>query len=522
VPSDLQRSRACRRLVACLAAGAAALGVASEAHASNGLDVPDAGAEQVGRGGAWVALADDPMAAYMNPAAMSFLSHGIHLGAHLMFQSSCFTRVDENGAPVSPGNSIPGPGADGGPPAETCASGFFPNPQLAATFRLTDRLAIGAAVLGPHAVGNFEWPESVSYDRNGTTRTQPAPNRYLLISQSSLLIYPTLSVSYAVLPELSFGASFIWGIASADFTTFTESTSTTAQDDFTRDVKVNLTTADYFVPGFILSAAWRANKFIDLGAWYRFSDSVSSRTKLDLTSLYWQSGGTKADKPCPTSDPECNHTVAEDAGSLELTIPMEAKIGVRFHLPLETVSEAPDWSKQEGYVRDPLSQDRFDVEADLTWAHNSAVDAIHIQNNAGIKVKGTPGEIPQNGDIPHEWLDVLGVRVGGAVTVLPNVFSLRAGTFFESQGQRDGLLNLDFDMGWKLGVAGGGTVRLWPVDVSLAFQHVFYGTLDNGGKGEVKALSGDASTGFRSQQSVNGGSFGSSLNEVALGATLRF
>jgi long-chain fatty acid transport protein len=180
------------------------------------------------------------------------------------------------------------------------------------------------------------------------------------------------------------------------------------------------------------------------------------------------------------------------------------------------------WSKQEGYVRDPLSQDRFDVEVDLTWAHNSAVDTIEIRNKPGIKVKGTPGTIPENGDIPHEWLDVLGVRLGGAVTVLPNVFSLRAGTFFESQGQSDEYLNLDFDMGWKLGVSGGGTVRLWPVDVSLAFQHVFYGTLDNGGKGVVKALSGDASTNFRSQQVVNGGSFGSSLNEVALGATLRF
>jgi long-chain fatty acid transport protein len=496
--------------------------MATEARASNGLDVPDAGAVQVGRGGAWVALANDPLAAYMNPAAMSFQPHGLHLGAHLMFSSSCFTRLGEDGQPVSPGNSIAGPGADGGPDAATCTDGVFPNPQLAGSFRLTDRLALGIAVLGPHAVGVVDWPEEVEYDRNGTTRTQPAPNRYLLVSQQAILIYPTLSVSYAVTPELSFGAGFIWGIASADFTTFTESTSTTPQDDFTRDVKVNLTTSDAFVPGFVLSTAWRMNKYLDMGAWYHWSDSISAKTKLDLTSLYWATGGGKSDKPCPDGDPECNHTVAEDAGTIDFAIPMEAKLGVRFHLPLTTVEAWPAWAEREGYVRDPLSQDRFDVEVDLTWANNSALDAIHIRNKPGIAVKGTPGTIPENGDIPHEWSDVLGIRVGSDVTVLPNVLSLRAGTFFESKGQRDELLNLDFDLGWKAGVSGGGTVRLWPVDISLAFQHVFYGTMDNGGKGVIRALSGDATGGYRSLQTVNGGKLEASLNEVALGATLRF
>lgn len=493
------------------------------AFASNGLDIPDAGVEQVGRGGAWVALANTPLAAYMNPAAMSFQPHGVHLGAHLMFQGSCFSRLDEDGEPVSPGNGLPGPGAEGGPDAATCADAIFPNPQLAASFRLTDRFALGIAVVGPHAVGAFEWPESVEYQRNGETTTQPAPNRYLLVSQNALLVYPTISASYAVLPELSFGAGFIWGIASADFTTFTESLSPSNEDDFAlRDVRTNLQTEDLFVPGFILSAAWRASPLLDLAAWYRWSDSIRGTTRIELNSLYWAANGTVDEEPCPASDAECKHTVAEEAGTLRLPIPMELKLGFRFHLPLEKIEERPSWSEQEGYVRDPLSQDLFDVELDLTWANNSAVEAIEIRNKPGIEAKGTPGFVPENGDIPHEWKDVLGVRLGSDVTVVPNLLALRAGTFFESKGQRDALLNLDFHMGWKAGIAGGGTVRLGPVDLSVAYQHVFYGTLDNGGQGDVKALSGDATTNFRSRQSVNGGSFETALNEVALGATLRF
>jgi long-chain fatty acid transport protein len=495
---------------------------ATNAQATGGLQVPDAGAQQVGRGGAWVARANDPLAAYMNPSAMSFQASGVHLGSHLIFQNACFTRLDEEGKPVSPGNAIPGPGAEGGPSAETCTNTIFPNPQLAGVWRVNDELAIGLAVLGPHTAGVVDWPESVDYERNGKARTQPAPNRYLLVSQASLLVFPTISASYAVTPELSLGAGFVWGIAAADFTTYTESTSTTKQDDFTRDVRARLQAEDLFIPGFVLGATWRPSKYLDVGASYRFSDAIRTRTKLTLTSQVWMAGGAPDESPCPDDDPECNVTVDEDAGSLEMAIPMDAQLGVRLHVPLEEASERPDWASGSATVRDPLSQDRFDVELDVTWANNSALQNIGLRFDPGIAVKGTPGEVPQNGDIPHEWRDVLGVRLGSDVTVVPNLLGLRAGGFFESKGQDDAYLNLDFHMGWKAGVSGGGVVRVGPVDLDVAYAHVFYGTLDNGGQGAVKALSGDATTGYRSQQAINGGRLTQSLNEVALGGTVRF
>jgi long-chain fatty acid transport protein len=170
-----------------------------------------------------------------------------------------------------------------------------------------------------------------------------------------------------------------------------------------------------------------------------------------------------------------------------------------------------------------MSEDLFDVALDLTWANNSALDAVKVRFDEGIPVRGTDvGFVPVNADVPHNWKDVLGVRVGGDVVALPNLLAFRAGGFFETRGQDDASLNLDFHLGWRAGVAAGATVRIGPVDVSAAYQHTFFGTLDNGGDGEIKALSGDASTGFRSVQSVNGGRLESSLDEVALGATLRF
>ena len=123
----------------------------------------------------------------------------------------------------------------------------------------------------------------------------------------------------------------------------------------------------------------------------------------------------------------------------------------------------------------------------------------------------------------------------GDFVAIPNRLSLRAGGFFETKGQDDAYLNIDFHNSEKGGVSLGGTVRLGPVDVSAAYQHTFYGTLDNKGNGSVTALSGDgagcpkgqenpspAPGCFRSQQAINGGSYSSALNEVALGADFRF
>src|SRR5262249_21879217 len=141
-------------------------------------------------------------------------------------------------------------------------------------------------------------------------------------------------------------------------------------------------------------------------------------------------------------------------------------------------------------VRDMLKDDVFDIELDFTWANNSAVDVVEVRFQPDVPVAGTSnGFVPTNGDIPHEWKDVLGVRLGGDFVVLPGRLALRAGGFFETKGQEDQYLNLDFHMGTKGGVSGGATVRVGPIDVTAAYQHTFYGALDNGGRGGIRAIS---------------------------------
>jgi long-chain fatty acid transport protein len=504
------------------------LGGASTALASTGLESPDSGVVQTGRGGAWLVKADDPLAAFFNPAALVRQASGVHLGAHIMFGSMCFTRVGEDGMPVNPAAGIPGPGAEGGPDAEVCReSSVFPNPQLAANFQIRDDLAIGLAVLGPHAVGNQEWPETLEYKRGDTTLLQPAPQRYLLISADALLVFPTLAVSYAPTPELSFGAGFVWGIASVQFANFAEavSPSTSPFDDFNehQDLRAELSAKDLFVPGVVASAAWSPARTIDLAGWFKWQDAVHASTG-DLTVLakYWKPGGAPNDDDPSIDGPgnPDNITDAPDsATSVKIKIPMEAKLGVRFHQPREGWASAPG-------VRDPLSEDVFDIELDVTWANNSAVDAVELRFKDDIFIAGSGGgKVPMTADVPHNWKDVLGVRLGGDYVILPGQLAARAGGFFETKGQDDEYLNVDFHVGQKIGLSAGATLRLGPVDVSAAYAHTFYGTLDNGGKGKLRALSGDKDSrpeAYRSRQVVNGGKLTASLDELVLGATLRF
>jgi long-subunit fatty acid transport protein len=561
----------------------AATSVSLQAAASNGLESPDNGAYQVGRGGAWLARADDPLAVYFNPAGLVRQATGVHLGAHLMFLSRCYDRTGQSaddstgsttygqyGFPVSPGGNLPGPGApadptkakQAAPAAQVCEKESpFPNPQLAANFRVHPNFAFGVGVLGPHGVGASEWPEEVEFtNRFGEKQMQPSPQRYMLVSSSSRILFPILSVSYAVNDQLAIGAGFTWGVAIAEFQNFAEATSPSlprdaqgrlarvcgpnkdqpcvAVDDFGRDVKARLNATDIFVPGFVIGVLYSPLRNLDVAGWFRWSDAVDTDANVNITADYWNK---EADRCADKNNPQCTVTAGDAAGDpgngaghIKLAIPMEAKLGVRFHYPRQEPGPRPKWAQGPKTVRDAMSEDLFDVEMDFTYANNSANKNLEVRFKPNIAINGTGGgTLPENADIPHEWKDVFGARLGGEVVVLPSVLAARAGFFYESKGQDERYLNIDFHNGEKLGLSAGASVRLGPVDVTAAFQHTFFGALDNKGKGELYGLSGDASTAtdenkgkaggaFRTYQAVNGGKLQSDLNEVALGATLRF
>ncbi|RYE73637.1 MAG: hypothetical protein EOO74_12725, partial [Myxococcales bacterium] len=192
--------------------------VASPRVASaNGFEFPSNGTESFGRGSAWLARATDPLATFYNPAALARNGNAASVSSNLIWQKACFQRRDGGSDPVANGVLV-------GSNAEqiygqTCSDGqAFPNPQVALQLRLTDKLGLGVAVMGPSAYGRVSFPTfatntSLKNSSYGDPVRGPAGSRYVLTEANNLLVWPQIAIGYEVARNVRVGASLIWGIA---------------------------------------------------------------------------------------------------------------------------------------------------------------------------------------------------------------------------------------------------------------------------------------------------------------------
>ena len=534
---------------------AAAMFTTSSAYASNVTEFPDNGSEQMARGGAWVARASDPLAAYFNPAGLAGQDSKVTVQANLSMLNTCFTRVKSANDTSNEPLADPTTGLF---PQVCNKASLQPNPQLAVTFKLTDRLGLGVAILGPSGVANNNWPEFVN-DKNGTPSA--APQRYLLLSGSALLLTPTIGIGWEPTNRLRLGASFQWGIATMNFSTSSlavNDNGTLARDN---DVKADLSAKDLFNPGFTLGALWSPSDMVDLAGWFKWSAPIDAVGDVKSSVGYFRpqvaSGDTSKVIYGDTSVPDCGtgtHTVnvcGPDKGSGKLAIPMEAKIGVRVHGARAGVNQA--------HRRDPLSQDKWDAEVDFTFANNQVLDSLQVRfpgNTDGtgvIPVNGSGGTLPPNADVPHNYKNVFGVRLGGDYNAIPDRLAIRAGAFFESNGQDPRYQNIDFVGGQRIGLSLGGTLRVplskreeggarkgSALEFSLGFMHMFVADQtynDRNATVGVPGLAGspcnpqsnfanaackDGTPTYRTNWPVNLGTITNALNVINVGASYRF
>jgi len=497
------------------------------ARASGVMEFPDNGSEQEGRGGAWVARASDPLATFYNPAGLAGQPTRLTLQSNVSNQHSCFTRVkaanDITGDGVSPGQSYP----------QVCNNNsWFPDPQLAFTYRLTDRIGLGIAILGPSAVGNVSWPELQG--------SAASPQRYMLISSNVVLLTPTIGVGWEALDGLRLGASFIAATApSLDFVNAATAIAPSDETPANNDVRNELKAKDLFIPGFTLGAIWSAAHNLDIAGWYKWMAPVDATGDVTTAYPYFTPGA----KPVygDTALGNCNNPMLDatkpcgngNNAHVKVPLPMEAKLGIRYHQPR---SDKP----YDAHVRDPIAQDLFDVEADFTWANDSAFDYLEINFPGDAQGNGTlpanpslpGGAIPPNADVRHHFKDVFGARVGGDFNVLPDQLALRAGAFYESPAADPTYQNIDFDAAQRIGFALGGTYRLkfgdddrHSIDIMAGYGHVFFGTLSNGvgnpSAQGLPALAGNAQP-YRTPWPVNLGTITSDINVINVGASYQF
>ena len=434
---------------------------AGAASATTVLELGDNGSEQMGRGGAWVARASDPLAAFYNPAGLAGQDTRLILDVNFNIQNTCFTRTkalnDTTSDGVTAGGAYPQVCNDGAP---------FPDPTIAFAYKVNSRLGLGLAILGPSAAGTQTWPDT-------------GPQRYLLTSANTLLLTPTIGVGWEPIDRLRVGASFIWGVATLDFTNYSWGANVNGATPAANDVKGELKVVDVFIPGFTLGTIWSPTDQIDIAGWYKFMSSIDAKGSVNTTYGTGANAkfGDTTETNCgvPGGKPLCAPNDAE----VKINIPMEAKIGFRFHKPRAGVEQA--------HRRDPMSQDVFDIEGDLTWANNSALQTLNINFPAGIPVYGTPGSLPQDAGVPHNFQDVWGARLGGDYNVLPDQLAIRAGAYFQTAAQPAQYQNIDFVGQQEVGIAAGGTYRIHlgsapkknAFEISLGIGHTFIANSTN-------------------------------------------
>jgi long-subunit fatty acid transport protein len=518
------------------------------AQATNITEFPDNGSEQLGRGGAWVARASDPLAAFYNPAGLAGQPTRLTLQSNITFSHTCFTRVqaanDTTQDPLS--------GGPGGTFPRVC-NDIAPNigPQIAFTYRASDRVGLGFAILGPSGAAKADWPNFV----NNKDGPQAAPQRYLLLNGNVLLATPTLGIGVEVVDNFRIGASFQLGIMKAKFSTASASVNDEAEIPKSNDVNATLIAQDLFIPGFTLGALYSPSDSLDVAGWFKWSDAIKASGDIYTQANYFTTKSANGDgsgiKDGDSSLPDCNvgngNTTCKNGNnaSLRINIPMEAKLGLRYH-KLKGAAQK--------HTRDPMKTDVYDAEVDLTWANNSAFDGVRVRfpsdNNGDgiIPVNGIPsGLVPPNADSHHAFKDVLGVRAGGDYNVIPDKLALRGGAFFETNGQDQQYQNIDFIGAARVGLAAGTTLRIHldpektkAVELSVGFMHVFVMTQDNNNPNAAGAngVAGtacnptmnsqpgltctDGKPKYRTNWPVNLGTITNSINAINVGASYRF
>ena len=547
----------------CLA-GALATCWSAAAAASGPLEYPDNGSASFSRGGAWLAVGTDPIATHYNPAALATGRGGISLEQNLAFNKVCFDRRN-------PGNEFTGPaqGQDEEEPTviyRPVCNKFADAPRyvpsLSVSFRLAPRVGVGFAIVPPAAYGSRrgEFPDMVDgYNtRTGETVRIPAPWRYQVLENNSTILLPTLSAGFEVFDGFRLGAGFIWGFALIESESAGVSTVNPADvgDHADDDSRTKFNASDKFVPGVVASVHYSVARNVDVAGWFRWIDAVRTRdTEVTILGNYYRDDLSDVNEICKAKEydeqacegqavrNEFGRDLEEDESRkkqyfFRFKIPMEARIGFRYHQPR---GAAPP----EGVpTRDPLRDDIWDIELDLSWSNNSDADTIEVRfpqnerDGTGVLIVNPVGRLPPNSDRRLGYKDSFGARLGGQYNVIAEKLGLLAGTWIETAAVEAENLNLSPVAAMRGGVGGGVVLRQDRFDFHIGYQRHWNAGLDNRGNGNIRSGAGTVSRGdppgefriggpegeneFRTYHAVNGGKVVQSANVFTLGGIYRF
>ncbi len=442
---SLSRARAARISVTVAALACAHVFNSASADAS-GFFLTERGVRSLGRGGAFVAGADDAHSVWFNPAGLAHAGRSFLVDASYIGFNATYTRrnsvMDSMGMPqtidYAPVQSSTGPLAI---------------PTLAITHNFgVPKANFAFALFAPNAVIPT-YPDTLApSDPNGRFNA-PAPQRYSLYSLSgSLLAMAGLYASYKPSEVISIGAGILaltGTFVSRIALTGCPATITCQPEDPQWDAEAQIEAGPIISPTGALGIQISPAPWLRIGFSGQLPMWVDSPAKLRVR--------LPAHPFYTSSDPNNPTRTEGDSANVSFVLAPVVRAGVE--------------------VR-PTQRDR--IEAAFTWEAWDVHDAINLKpTGAGIRIVNVRGvgtyEIgPQT--IVRGWQSAFSVRLGyERFQELPGGWKLvpRAGFSFDTSASPDAYTSvMTLDAMKILGTAGLGFGRGgWRIDASFAYAY---------------------------------------------------
>ncbi len=424
---------------------------------AGGLEIPDNGTQAVGRGGAFVAKADDPTAIYYNPAGLA-RQRGTKalVDLNVFIHSFDFVRLGNYPAGNAPyaGDTFPPVTEIGGP-------SYVPFVAFTSDFEAFDRLTVGAGIYGPSMITNRTFPVGLG--------EVPAPSRYDSVQQRHRILMPTASVGYRLTKWLDLGLSAHLGIGTFDETNVWYKDNSEEACP-TAELQICDVRNDIAATGSSFSAT--------IGAMARASPRLAFGLSIRTPASY-SAGGMLT----PQIDGG-NKQGAGGAVGVFTTMPLLVRAGAR-HVTMDGDFEL------------------YDLEVDATYEGWTGAQG------AGQTYGVTKLDNVSNAQVilRRAWRNTFSLRVGGAYNIeaFDGVLTFRGGAFYDSPATAFEATRIETDTLAKLAGTFGLGYRTgpWSIDVGYAAIASLQRKVGTG-DGNIRPINPAAKEGIQDNNSKGG------------------
>ena len=372
----------------------------------------------MGRGGTGAAGAGDLSALEMNPAGLLAL-HGLFVQAEV---SSTWQPVDFTRA-----------GNCGGLPCATVSqsSGAFLNTVSGVAFEVREGLVLAVGVYGPPSHGRENYPDP----RVVSPILTAAPQRYSLISENNLVVYPGVGAAFRALDWLDVGAVVQLRYFHANQVQSLYSLNNQKGEDPSFDAIATVDATQTVRPVFGLGVIARPLPGLSIGASLRPSEPVHATGTLDVT--------------LPSFAVAAGATVSGNHGNVDLTLPPTARLGARYDF-------AP-WS----------------ALADVTWENWGVLHTITVTPTDVVLQQGGSNFAVPPISLPRDWHASWSFRAGAERNF--DWLTVRAGALYETGAVPDQTLQIDFPSMARFAGTIGATARWGSLAFTASWAHYLAG-----------------------------------------------